>query len=108
MAGYFWPKNREKARMEEEIVPVERSLKAISPEEGGAHLQEAFARGKVGNYSSSLLDRITDPVEPRSYKPDAKIDDPGQRRLHPVLVTGAVCLVLMFILFLYFSYRQGR
>jgi hypothetical protein len=68
--------------------------------------KNAYKRGQVRDLPTSLLDRITDPVQPRSYKPDAEPDDPGRRRLHPILVSGLVCFGLMFVIFLYFSYRR--
>jgi hypothetical protein len=47
---------------------------------------------------------MTDPIQPRSYRTDADPDDPGRRRLHPILVSGIVCFGLMFVIFFYFSY----
>jgi len=76
----------------------------ISWEEGVVLIRKAFGRGEVRECPTYLLDRITDPIQPRSYRPDADPDDPGRRRLHPILVSGLVCFGLMFVMFLYFSY----
>jgi hypothetical protein len=90
--------------MEAHITPAEMPLKAISPEEGVVLIGKAFTRGEVQDYTTCLLDRMTDPIQPRSYRTDADPDDPGRRRLHPILVSGIVCFGLMFVIFFYFSY----
>jgi len=90
--------------MEALITSAEMPLKTISAEEGVVLIGKAFERGQVRDFPTSLLDRITDPIQPRSYRPDADPDDPGRRRLHPILVSGLVCFGLMFVVFLYFSY----
>ena len=92
--------------MESKNTPIEMPLTTITQGEGVALARKAFKRVQVRDFKTSLLDRITDPIRKYSYKPDANPDDPGRRRLHPVLVSGIVCLGLMFILFLYFSYWQ--
>ncbi len=92
--------------METPKKPKVLPLRAITQEEGLMYARAASKRCKIRAYSTSLLDLVTDPIQPHSYKPDANPDDPGRRRLHPVLVSGIVCLGLMFILFLYFSYWQ--
>jgi hypothetical protein len=79
-------------------------LKTINAEEGVVLIGKAFGRGQVRDFPTCLLDRITDPIQPRSYRTDADPDDPGRRRLHPILVSGFVCFGLMFVIFLYFSY----
>ena len=90
--------------MEAPNIPIEMPLKTITQEEGVALARKAFKRGQVRDFQTSLLDRITDPVRKYSYKPDANPDDPGRRRLHPILVSGLVCFGLMLAVFLYFSY----
>jgi hypothetical protein len=90
--------------MESETTLAEVPLKTISPEEGVVLIGKAFGRGQVRDYRTWLLDLITDPIQPRSYNSDADPDDPGRRRLHPILVSGIVCFGLMFVIFLYFSY----
>jgi hypothetical protein len=90
--------------MEAPITPVEMPLRTVTPQEGVVLAKKAYKRGQVRDFPTSLLDRITDPVQPRAYRPDAVSDDPGRRRLHPILVSGLVCFGLMFVIFLYFSY----
>ena len=90
--------------MEAQSKPKEMPLRAITPEESVMYAREAFKRGQIRDFSTSLLDLVTDPVQQHSYKPDANPDDPGRRRLHPILVSGIVCFGLMFAMFLYFSY----
>ena len=92
--------------MEAPNKPIEMPLKIITQEEGVMYARKAFERGQVRDFSASLLDLITDPIRKYSYKPDANPDDPGRRRLHPILVSGLVCFGLMFVIFLYFSYWQ--
>jgi len=92
--------------MEAPSKPKEMPLKTITPEEGAVYAREAFKRGQVRDFSASLRGLITDPVQQHSYKPDANPDDPGRRRLHPILVSGLVCFGLMFVIFLYFTYWQ--
>ena len=92
--------------MEAPITPLEMPLKTITPEEGVVLGSNAYKRGQVRDFPTSLLDLITDPIQPRSYKPDADPDDPGRRRLHPLLVSGLLCFGLLFVVFLYFSYWQ--
>ena len=90
--------------MEAPNMPIEMPLTIITQEEGVALARKAFTRGQVRDFRTSLLDRITDPIRKYSYKPDANPDDPGRRRLHPILVSGLVCFGLMLAVFLYFSY----
>ena len=90
--------------MEASNKPKEMPLKTITPEEGIVYAREAFKRGQVRDFSASLRGLITDPVQQHSYKPDANPDDPGRRRLHPILVSELVCFGLMLAVFLYFSY----
>ena len=90
--------------MESKTTPIEMPLTTITQEEGVVIARKAFNRGQVRDFKTSLLDRITDPVKKHSYKPDANPDDPGRRRLHPILVSGLVCFGLMLAVFLYFSY----
>jgi len=90
--------------MESKNTTIEMPLTTISQEEGVALARKAFKRVQVRDFKTSLLDRITDPVRKYSYKPDANPDDPGRRRLHPILVSGLVCFGLMLAVFLYFSY----
>ena len=90
--------------MEAPNLPVEMPLTIITQEEGVALARKAFKRGQVRDFRTSLLDRITDPIRKYSYKPDANPDDPGRRRLHPILASGLVCFGLMLAVFLYFSY----
>ena len=90
--------------MEAPNMPIEMPLTIITQEEGVTLARKAFKRGQVRDCRTSLLDRITDPIRKYSYKPDANPDDPGRRRLHPILVSGLVCCGLMLAVFLYFSY----
>ena len=90
--------------MESKNTTIEMPLTTISQEEGVALAKKAFKRVQVRDFKTSLLDRITDPIRKYSYKPDANPDDPGRRRLHPILVSGLVCFGLMLAVFLYFSY----
>ena len=90
--------------MESKTAPIEMPLTTITQEEGVALARKAFKRGQIRDFKTSLLDRITDPIRRYSYKPDANPDDPGRRRLHPILVSGLVCFGLMLAVFLYFSY----
>jgi hypothetical protein len=90
--------------MEAPNMPIEMPLTIITQEEGVTLARKAFKRGQVRDFRTSLLDRITDPIRKYSYKPDANPDDPGRRRLHPILVSGLVCFGLMLAVFLYFSY----
>jgi len=90
--------------MESNNTTIEMPLTTISQEEGVALARKAFKRVQVRDFKTSLLDRITDPIRKYSYKPDANPDDPGRRRLHPILVSGLVCFGLMLAVFLYFSY----
>ena len=91
--------------MEAPNTPTEVPLRTITPEEGLALVREAFKLRQVRDFQTFLLDHITDPVEPRSYSPDSRNpDDPGRRRLHPLLVSGIVCFGLLFAVFVYFSY----
>jgi hypothetical protein len=84
---------------------TELPLRTITPEEGLAFAREAFKFGKDRGFTTFLLDPITDPIEPRSYNPDSSDpDQPGRRRLHPLLVSGLVCFGLLFAVFVYFSY----
>jgi hypothetical protein len=92
--------------MEAPNKPKEMPLRTITQEEAVVYAREAFKRGQVRDFSASLLGLITDPVQQHSYKPDANPDDPGRRRLHPILVSGLVCFGLMFVIFLYFTYWQ--
>ena len=90
--------------MESKNTTIEMPLTTITQEEGVALARKAFKRVQVRDFKTSLLDRITDPVRKYSYKPDANPDDPGRRRLHPILVSGLVCFGLMLAVFLYFSF----
>ena len=90
--------------MESNNTTIEMPLTTITQEEGAALARTAFKRVQVRDFKTSLLDRITDPIRKYSYKPDANPDDPGRRRLHPILVSGLVCFGLMLAVFLYFSY----
>ena len=90
--------------MEAQNTSAEMPLKTISPEEGVVLIRKAFERGQVRDFPTTLLDRITDPIQPRTFRSNADPDDPGRRRLHPILVSGLVCFGLMFVVFLYFSY----
>ena len=90
--------------MESNNTTIEMPLTTITQEEGVALARKAFKRVQVRDFKTSLLDRITDPIRRYSYKPDANPDDPGRRRLHPILVSGLVCFGLMLAVFLYFSY----
>jgi len=90
--------------MESKTTLIEMPLTTITQEEGVVLARKAFKRGQVRDFKTSLLDRITDPIRKYSYKPDANPDDPGRRRLHPILVSGLVCFGLMLAVFLYFSY----
>ena len=90
--------------MESKTTLIEMPLTTITQEEGVVLARKAFKRGQVRDFRTSLLDRITDPIRKYSYKPDANPDDPGRRRLHPILVSGLVCFGLMLAVFLYFSY----
>ena len=90
--------------MEAPNKPIEMPLRTITQEEGVVLARKAFKRGQVRDFQTSLLDLITDPIRQHSYKPDANPDDPGRRRLHPILVSGLVCFGLMLVIFLYFSY----
>jgi hypothetical protein len=92
--------------MEAPNIPIEMPLTIITQEEGVVLARKAFKRGQVRDFSASLLGLITDPVQQHLYKPDANPDDPGRRRLHPILVSGLVCFGLMFVIFLYFTYWQ--
>jgi len=92
--------------MEAPITLIEMPLKTITSEEGVILAKKAHKRGQVRDFRTSLLDLITDPIQPRSYKPEADPDDPGRRRLHPMLVSGLVCFGLLFAVFVYFSYWQ--
>jgi hypothetical protein len=90
--------------MEAPITPLEMPLKTITPVEGVVLASKAYKRGQVRDFPRFLLDCITDPIQPRSYGLSCEPDDPGRRRLHPILVSGLVCFGLMFVIFLYFSY----
>ncbi len=90
--------------MESKNTTIEMPLTTITQEEGVALARKAFKRVQVRDFKTSLLDRITDPIRKYSYKPDANPDDPGRRRLHPILVSGLVCFALMLAVFLYFSF----
>ena len=90
--------------MEAPNTPIEMPLTSITQEEGVALARKVFKRGQLRDFPTSLLDHITDPIQQHSYKPDANPDDPGRRRLHPILVSGLVCFGLMLVTFLYFSY----
>jgi len=90
--------------MESKTTLIEMPLTTITQEEGVVLARKAFKRGQVRDFKTSLLDRITDPIRKYSYKPDANPDDPGRRRLHPILVSGLVCFGLMLAVYLYFSY----
>jgi len=90
--------------MESKNTTIEMPLTTITQEEGVTLARKAFKRVQVRDFKTSLLDRITDPIRKYSYKPDANPDDPGRRRLHPILVSGLVCFGLMLAVFLYFSY----
>ncbi len=90
--------------MESNNTTIEMPLTTITQEEGVALARKAFKRVQVRDFKTSLLDRITDPIRKYSYKPDANPDDPGRRRLHPILVSGLACFGLMLAVFLYFSY----
>ncbi len=90
--------------MESKNTTIEMPLTTITQEEGVALARNAFKRVQVRGFKTSLLDRITDPIRKYSYKPDANPDDPGRRRLHPILVSGLVCFGLMLAVFLYFSF----
>ena len=90
--------------MESNNTTIEMPLTTITQEEGVALARKAFKRVQVRDFKTSLLDRITDPIRKYSYKPDANPDDPGRRRLHPILVSGLVCFGLMLAVFFYFSY----
>ena len=90
--------------MESKNTTIEMPLTTITQEEGVALARKAFKRVQVRDFKTFLLDRITDPIRKYSYKPDANPDDPGRRRLHPILVSGLVCFGLMLAVFLYFSY----
>jgi hypothetical protein len=80
--------------------------KTITPEEGVVLAEKAFNRGLTQPFRTILLDTITDPIQPRSYKPDANPDDPGRRRLHPLLVSTLIFFGLLFAMFVYFTYWQ--
>ncbi len=82
----------------------ERPLKTIREDEGVSLVKDAFKRGQGQTFRMFLLDHITDPVQPRSYPPNAGPDEPGRRRLHPLLVSAIVCFGLLFALFIYFSF----
>ena len=90
--------------MESKNTTIEMPLTTITQEEGVTLARKAVKRVQVRDFKTSLLDRITDPIRKYSYKPDANPDDPGRRRLHPILVSGLVCFGLMLAVFLYFSY----
>jgi hypothetical protein len=90
--------------MESKNTTIEMPLTTITQEEGVALARKAFKRVQVSDFKTSLLDRITDPIRKYSYKPDANPDDPGRRRLHPILVSGFVCFGLILAVFLYFSF----
>ena len=56
-------KNREEVRWKPQIRPIEMPLRTITQEEGVALARKAFKRGQVRDFQTSLLDRITDPVQ---------------------------------------------
>ena len=91
--------------MEAPITPTEVPRKTITPEEGRDLGRKAFKRVEIRDFKTFLLDQITDPIQPRSYRsPASDPFDLGQRRLHPVLFSALVCFGLLFAAFLSFTY----
>jgi hypothetical protein len=74
--------------------------RTITEEEGLQLVKKAWARGESQNFTKSILTLITDPIQP--------VNDAGRRRLHPILVSALISGVILFALFIYFTYFNGK
>lgn len=73
-------------------------LATIAPEEARLRLLEAFRNGREGTFLEFLQRPWMDPIEQRTNN--------GKRKLHPLLVGGAVVFVLACATFAFFAFHS--
>ena len=80
------------------------SCRLLDDKDGVDLYESAHKRGLARSFVVFMLDLITDPVTPRIYPPDCDPNHPGRRRLHPLFVSGVVCLAVLFVVTVYLSF----
>lgn len=73
-------------------------LEYISLEEARARLLVAYSRAADGEFLETLRRPLTNPIAQRN--------DKGRRKLHPLLLVGAILLVLAGATMTFFSFQS--